>query len=65
MTTLLEHAITAGNNLPLAVPEDVACVIRHPKSGDDETGPVPLTPAERAAIRGDESRRRTQEIRHG
>jgi hypothetical protein len=50
MTRLLEHAIAAANNLPSGAQDDIARVILRLTGADDETGPVPLLPDERAAI---------------
>ena len=50
MTRLLEQAIAAANNLPSDAQDDIARVILRLTGADDETGPVPLSPDERAAI---------------
>jgi len=48
---MLEHAIAAANNLPSDVQDDIARVMLRPTSADDETGPMPLSPDGRAAVR--------------
>ena len=49
MTKLLDQAVEAARSLPPDVQDDIAHVVLRLTGADDEP-PVPLTPAEQAAI---------------